>query len=86
MQQHVAQSADAVEEELLVVGGKRTANSRIRTARRRQLEDRPEEEEGRVAGIAQLLQGLEEGGLALALGLAAGGGGPEEQGTELGGG
>jgi len=84
VEQHVAQSADAVEEELLVVGGKRTANtcstSRT-TARRRQLEDRPEEEEGRVAGIAQPLQGLEEGGLALDLA-----GGPEEQGPELGGG
>ena len=84
MQQHVAQSADAVEEELLVVGGRGAAGRT--TARRRQLEDRPEEEEGRVAGIAQLLQGLEEGGLTLALAMALASSGPEEQGTELGGG
>lgn len=70
-----------MEEELLVVAavGSSTSGAGAGTG---QLEDRPEEEEGRVAGIAQLLEGPEEGGLALALAGSSG----SEEGAELGSG
>jgi len=87
VQEDVPESADAVEEELLIVAAAAaTTIGRIaRRRRRRQLEDRPQEEEGRVAAIAQLLQGLEQGALALLVVATRGRPGSEE-GAELGGG